>query len=63
LTQAQTLNREKKVLGHEGVILKTAVDIIDHLPEKFKKSSTGSPLLQYMYYVNPAKTKPMMTFM
>jgi hypothetical protein len=61
---SQALSREKKkVLGHGGVIPKTAEDIMASLPEKFKVMSTGSPFLRYMDYVDAAKTKLMMVFM
>jgi hypothetical protein len=64
LTQA--INRRRlKVLGHWGVISKNAVDIMEHLPGKFKKTSIGSPVLHCMDYtvsMEPPKTKLMMIF-
>jgi hypothetical protein len=48
----QTIKREKKiVLGHGGIIPKTAEDITENLPDLFKKTSIGTPFLCFMDYV------------
>ncbi len=61
---SMALNREKKkVLGHGETIPKTVDDILENLPEKFKTTSSGTPFLQFMDYVDADKTKLMLLFM
>ncbi len=61
---SMAINREKKkTIGHSGTIPKTTADIIDNLPERFKTTSTGTPFLRYMDYVDGEQSKLMLIFM
>jgi hypothetical protein len=61
---SMAINREKKkTMGHSGTIPKSTADIIDNLPERFKNTSTGTPFLRFMDYVDGEQSKLMLIFM
>jgi hypothetical protein len=57
---SQAVNRQKiRLPGHGGTMPETLESVVDNLPEKFKHTSTGCP----MVYLDEDRNKLMLIFM
>jgi hypothetical protein len=62
-TLPKAIRREKsKILGHNGIKLKTPEDIKENFPDRFKKTSTGGQFLRFCDYTDDDQKDPMLVF-